>query len=190
MNSDKSSRVKEHFARTARNMILSGGVESLSARKIASKAGYSLGTVYNHFKNLHELLWMTRELFIEEIAASLPGGSSPFNKTQLLNSFLSYADFYIQNRNVFSFLYFHKLDPAYKSSRNITEGEEFFLLHKKRIEELAVSESIIESKAESLFSIMNYSVHGLLTLCFAENDSLEPSGIPEKIEELFQTLFS
>lgn len=191
MNFDKSYLVKKHFAETAMNMILANGVESISVRKVAREAGYAFATIYNHFKNLDELLWLTRDLLIEDIAKQLDYGTSNklFDRKELLNSFLQYANYYIKHRNAFSFLYFYKLDIQFKYNKNIVEENDFSEHQMKKLNELSESEKISIERAANLFKTINYSIHGLLTLCFSENDQIKSEDIENEIIGIVNSLF-
>lgn len=190
MKFDKSLLVKKHFAETAKNMILANGVESISVRKVAKEAGYAYATIYNHFKNLDELLWLSRDLLIQDIANHLEYGKKDktFDKTELTSSFLKYAEYYIENRNAFSFLYFHKLNKEFKYNTNLTEDSDFQEQYIKNMEELSKSEGISLKKAYRIYSTINYSIHGLLTLCFAENDQIKTENIVKEIKDLIESI--
>ena len=191
MKNNKSDRVKIHFAKTAQEMIKSDGVESVSVRKVAQRAGYSYATIYNHFKNLDQLLWLTRDLFIEDIAIYLQYNKKieTFDKTELIRNMISYSNYYINNKNIFFFLYFYKLDKRYKNQLNIVEKKEFTSDINQKLLLLSNSENISIEKTSRIYTNIIYSVHGLLTLSYAENDVLKANEINKEIEKIIVSLF-
>ena len=52
----KKRRVIMYFIDATQNLILNEGIENLSIKKIADKAGYNTATIYNYFKDLEELI--------------------------------------------------------------------------------------------------------------------------------------
>lgn len=190
MKFDKSYLVKKHLAETAKNMILTNGVEAISVRKVAKEAGYAYATIYNHFKNLDELLWLSRDLLIEDIANYLNYGEKNkyFDKKELTESFLKYVNYYLENSNAFSFLYFHKLDKKFKYKNNIVEDQSFYDDQIKKLKELSDSEGITIDKATKYYKTINYSIHGLLTLSFSENDEIKKENIEKEVKEIIKSL--
>lgn len=182
---DKGLRVKLHFAETAKQMILNDGVESVSVRKVAKEAGYAYATIYNHFKNLDELLWLTRSLFIQDISDYF--GTQEESKN-INDIFTTYAQYYIEHPTVFSFLYFHKLDLSYKTSTSLIEEPDFKKHMAVQMLDIAEQASISPEKLQGIMSTFMYAVHGLLTLSFAENDEIKVEDLPERITEVARVL--
>lgn len=52
----KKRRVMMYFIEATQELILNEGIENLSIKKIADKAGYNTATIYNYFKDLEELI--------------------------------------------------------------------------------------------------------------------------------------
>ncbi len=51
----KKKRVMMYFIEATQELILKEGLENLSIKKIAEKAGYNSATIYNYFENLEVL---------------------------------------------------------------------------------------------------------------------------------------
>ncbi|EHI79549.1 hypothetical protein HMPREF9093_00189 [Fusobacterium sp. oral taxon 370 str. F0437] len=51
----KKKRVMMYFIEASQELILKEGLENLSIKKIAEKAGYNSATIYNYFENLEVL---------------------------------------------------------------------------------------------------------------------------------------
>jgi len=52
----KKKRVMMYFIEATQELILDEGLEKLSIKKIAEKAGYNSATIYNYFENLEVLI--------------------------------------------------------------------------------------------------------------------------------------
>lgn len=181
----KSDRLKRYFAETAKELIIKSGIESVSVRKVASEAGYAYATIYNHFLNLDELLWLTRAIFIEDIFEYMTKNETKKeidSVDSLVNMFLLYSNYFITNPEVYRFLYFKNLDPKYKTTNNLSESDSFksnfaksfsFLLTEK-----GYSMEKLMLKAKSIIYILN----GILTLAISENDELELNDIEKEIK--------
>lgn len=52
----KKKRVMMYFIESTQELILNEGIEGLSIKKIADKAGYNSATIYNYFENLEVLI--------------------------------------------------------------------------------------------------------------------------------------
>lgn len=52
----KKRRVMTYFIEATQKLISNEGIENLSIKKIAEKAGYNTATIYNYFENLEELI--------------------------------------------------------------------------------------------------------------------------------------
>ena len=57
-NEYKEKRVMMYFIEATQELILDEGLEKLSIKKIAEKAGYNSATIYNYFENLEVLIFM------------------------------------------------------------------------------------------------------------------------------------
>ena len=47
----KKKRVMMYFIEAIQELILNEGIENLSIKKIAKKAGYNIATIYNYFED-------------------------------------------------------------------------------------------------------------------------------------------
>ena len=52
----KKRRVMMYFIEATQDLILNEGIENLSIKRIADKAGYNTATIYNYFEDLEELI--------------------------------------------------------------------------------------------------------------------------------------
>lgn len=67
----KKKRVMMYFIEATQELILAEGVKNISIKKIADKAGYNTGTIYNYFENLEVLILYASINFLKEYATEL-----------------------------------------------------------------------------------------------------------------------
>lgn len=187
--SKKSQRVRLYFAQTAKEMILEAGIEAVSIRSIAKRAGYAYATIYNHFSSLDELLWLTRSLLITEIGTFIEaraGGRPVAGHADVAALFGAYADYFIAHPPVYRFLYFHSLAKEAKTTQSVVETEAY---QEKFMRTFSYLSAAMEPREmETAAKTILYAVHGLLTLSLAENDALSPEAVHGEMNRIIQTL--
>lgn len=187
----KHRRTRRVFGETAAEMIREGGVESVSVRKVAEKAGYSLGTLYNHFSNLDDLLWLTREILIEEIAAHIISGKKPLvNADDFADSLKAYISYFTGNREIFRFFYFHQLD---KNSKNESERTDRTDTRGEMAETCRFIEKMTgcrEDRSPRIYRMFVYALHGMLTLSLSGNDELEAEQLNGEIDSMIELILT
>lgn len=81
---------------SARRIVRSYGIETLTARKIAAGTGYTVGTIYQHFEGMddlvHQLNGGTLQSLHTQCAELELNGSPGENLTTLANSFVEFAE--------------------------------------------------------------------------------------------------
>ena len=65
--------LREALLSAAQDLLLSGGVHSLSLRKVAQQAGVSATAPYSHFRDKRELLAVLATQGFEQLAATMEG---------------------------------------------------------------------------------------------------------------------
>lgn len=188
-NKLKSDRVKQVLASAAKDIILEKGVTNVSVRKVADQAGLSLGTIYNHFKNLDELLWLTRDIMIVDITQYI----SPMNidihtLDDVKQSLHLYVDYYVQNPNVFRFFYFHHLNSDDKPNTSVTDSPDFQSHTEKTFTFLMTTYHLNQDEIALIFKSLIYSIHGMLTLLISDNDGLTIDTLYSDLDDLIDKL--
>ncbi len=94
----------------AREIAEAEGLASLTARRIAGRIGYSVGTLYNLFDDLDDLILhlngSTLDLLFEALSRRPPGGAPEADLRALLGA---YVDFTQDHRNLLNILLEHRL---------------------------------------------------------------------------------
>lgn len=68
----KKRRIMTYFIEAANEIIKEEGINSITIRKVADKAGFNSATIYNYFENLDHLVLFAAMKHIKEYALALP----------------------------------------------------------------------------------------------------------------------
>lgn len=136
----------------SREIIKDKGVDNLTARKLAEYSGYVVGTIYNRFKSMDELIMWENCLTLDELYENLKKVEMTSccytNLNRLLDCFVEYV---LSNKNLWFTLYnFH-----FKSV--VKEFEIFYLRRILKIVQL------LESNLCKLFSRVKGSERKVIT---------------------------
>jgi len=186
----KSERVRRIFAETAREMIMTEGIESVSVRKIAEKAGYTQGTVYNHFASMDEILWYARSLMIEDLGAWMMQ-NTPFpvsDAAGLKGVFLSYLDYFIDRPRVYRFFYFHALDRNAKTKESPADAPGFAQQVMGTFDFITKSGRYSAAEIKIIADIMIFSIQGMLTLLVSGNDGTSADSVRKLVSDTLDFL--
>lgn len=115
-NEHSRQQIKELAISAGREIIESKGFSGLSARKVAGKIGYTVGTLYNVFENFTDLICHVNSETLDNLRAHLeeslkPGQTGTDALKQLGNS---YVDFARDNINLWSALFEFQHPKNYK----------------------------------------------------------------------------
>lgn len=188
--SRKSEVVRHHIAATVQNMILRLGIENVSARKAAAEAGYSLGTIYNHFKSFDEVLWYSRSLLIEEMGKIISAQSPVLieNTEGLKKAFGAYLVYLNDNPHVYRFLYFFTLKIEDKTMRNIAENPDFPVQMQRSFAFLVKDGGFTQEEVATITKTILFTIHGILTLVITDNDNFEAESSLDQLSEIIDFL--
>jgi AcrR family transcriptional regulator len=107
-------QLEEMILAEAHALMAETGIQRFSAREVAKRIGYSVGTLYNVFGSLDRLLLAvnsrTFHLWAAEIAAKLKETHAGSDRIALLVR--SYFDFATRNPNLWTAIYEHRLPPG------------------------------------------------------------------------------
>ena len=75
-------RVRGYFIDAAKEIVAEEGIDAVTIRKVAQRAGYNSATLYNYFKNINHLIAITLHdlmgTYVETILDTLSGKESPY----------------------------------------------------------------------------------------------------------------
>ncbi|MHB8130205.1 MAG: TetR/AcrR family transcriptional regulator [Mobilitalea sp.] len=164
----KNQRVKSYFIQAAKEIILSEGVENVSVRKVADKAGYTFTTLYNYFKDLNELLLEVKNVMIKDVMIHTQGKLTDkiYDLEDIKKTNYTYVSYYIERPHVFRFFYLHRFNPEEAATPELPDFEK---LWQKTYRGFVMSGTIKESEVPVVAKTMIYAIHGMLALYFSDN---------------------
>jgi len=165
----KSEETQRRVLEAAIAAVEAGGQEAVNIRKIASEAGYSVGSVYKHYEDQDALLLAVNSVTLSRIkavmAAAVEGIDDPLAQLKILaQTYLAYAR---DNRNLWNTLFGHRL-PAGKEvpDWHIQENVALLGFIADPLKMLApdLSEEALAVRSRTCFA----AVHGLVTISLEE----------------------
>lgn len=107
-------RLKADTIAIARRILSDEGLSALQARRVASEAGCSVGTIYNLYSNLDDLIVVANAGTLEDLGAALRAElertvADDFSD-RLIGLGLAYLNFAIEHERAWRALFEHHLD--------------------------------------------------------------------------------
>lgn len=178
-------RVKGYFIAAAKDLIRGEGLEVVSARNVAERAGYSYATLYNYFHDIRDLIFSCVEDFLDECRVFVQNYSSkaPAGKEHLISVVSGYCNFFIQYPGIFDLLFHQKISAITTAQSKIGKIIDF-------LPELTSSDWHIIFGGRSTDTISDtqnayvYAIHGLLLLYLNNRQVMEYGQVMEKVQKL------
>jgi AcrR family transcriptional regulator len=107
----QEKRMKEYFIQATKEILKSEGLQALSVRNIADRAGYSYATLYNYFKDVNDLIFLCVKDFQEECISFVVGQTKKKTKgiEKLKSSILAYINYFVEYPGIFDLFYITKI---------------------------------------------------------------------------------
>ncbi len=119
-------RMMTYFIEAADNLIEEGGIEEVSLRKVARKAGYNSATLYNYFENLDHLIFYAAMKYIKDYALAI--SNYLVDAENAMDRFLKvwecFCDYSYDKPEIYNAIFFPKLDKDME--HYVREYYEFF----------------------------------------------------------------
>lgn len=163
----QGQRMRGYFLEATMELLKSEGLQSISVRSIADKAGYSYATMYSYFKDVNDLVFLCVQSFYEECRQEVKQSIRKREKglKSLKAAIKAYADYFIQYPGIFELFFLEKAGSS-KEQKEIAQlisssldticDDEWNYCLSKGILDVAV--------IETLKSQVRYAVYGLLLL--------------------------
>ena len=191
----QAERMKKYFVEAAYNILIEQGMDKLTVRNIAKRAGYSYATIYNYFNNFDELLWAVGVEVLHNLSDTLEkhykNEKEKLKGVQLLNSvYRKYIDFFLENENLYHFIFFKNIKTIdLKDIKNDPPPNLFNL--QQTIMQTFVSEGLIkEENKEITGELLTNSINGLLSLYFSGKEGLSKTELHLKAKQYVEYLIS
>ena len=164
----KTSFMRSKYVEAAKTIILRDGVQSVTVRGIGEITGYSYPMIYHYFRDLNELLLETKLTMIGEmtpdrdmqpIQAKDPVELKKQQARQMIG-------FFIDNPNIFTFFFQHKLD---ESNIEKMRGLNLEALYYGDFEPLVRRGAIRQDDIPPIARAITFLVFGAVTLYMSGN---------------------
>ncbi|HKL42250.1 MAG TPA: TetR/AcrR family transcriptional regulator [Clostridia bacterium] len=179
-------RKKTYFIEATKSLIEETGVEALTVKKIAHKAGYATGTLYNYFDSLNVLLFNCILDYFEELYNTLSEvqlAKEDYEK-YLLQLMAVYTDYFTQKPEIYYLIYLKNLG----SVESINDGKIFRpkitkLLNKALIEYFDSKKVLIKNEElEIIGGLITNSLHGNLLFYINKKSNISVEELKQKIK--------
>lgn len=153
--------------RTARALIATRGLRALKIRDVAAAAGCAVGTVYNEFEDLDELILAVSRDTITALAERLANLSDPDPARHLHALAQAYLDFATEHANLLRALFEHRVENGRPFPKDLIEMimGAFALMYPPLARLLPASPTEeVAMLARTMFS----AVHGIISLGLEE----------------------
>jgi AcrR family transcriptional regulator len=128
MKTIQEERMRGYFLSAAKELIRGEGLEVVSTRNVAARAGYSYATLYNYFKDIRDLIFSSVEDFMSEcrefVAKEVPGTVS--GEKALIAISIGYTKFFVQYPGIFDLFYQEKANRIGTTKSNLRAIDTLF----------------------------------------------------------------
>lgn len=185
--------LREALTEAAHNILATGGVEALSLRKVALKAGVSPTALYSHFKDKRALLALLSTQGFEELSAYMEtetrktDSAHDTDSASLLSLARGYVKFAVENTELFRLMFGQEVGNLRDYPELAEAGSKSYAMMADCVAtqvNSAISPTVAATAAWSL-------VHGLATLINNGRVSASTCGVvsnDEMIRQVCQTL--
>lgn len=183
----QKQRKKKYFIDAAKGLIDEIGVEAITVKKIAQRAGYATGTLYNYFDNLNVLLFNCILDYFEELYNELSNIQVVDDDYQsyLLTLMAVYTDYFTQNPEIYYLIYLKNLGPIEAVNDGKTFRPKISSLLKNALIDYYKSNniSITSQELEIVGSLITNSLHGNLLFYINRKRDITVKQLKEKIND-------
>jgi AcrR family transcriptional regulator len=106
----QEKRMRDYFIQATREILKGEGIESISVRNIADRAGYSYATLYNYFRDINDLIFLCVTDFQEECKKFAEEQTQKSEKgiSKLKNTVVAYIHYFVEYPGIFDLFYLTK----------------------------------------------------------------------------------
>jgi len=141
----QEQRIRGYFIEATKELLKGEGLKSVSVRNIADRAGYSYATLYNHFNDAKDLIFVCVKDFqnecIEFVRNETAGSPRGIEKIKaIVNAYIKY---FVQYPGIFELFFLEKVSDI--ANRQSTIESIYYLLDNMCSEEwdFCIAESIV-----------------------------------------------
>lgn len=176
---------RSEYVRVTKELISEFGVETVSVRKIAEKAGGSYATVYNYFKDINELFWYTIVEFLNDILekTKVYENKKTYTLQDLKELYKLYMNHFFENPNIFHFFFSYDI--------GIPPQELLEIVAPPKMQQLAIdiyrsisSDEISDEEITLRCGIVTDAIHGKLLFIMGNKEMDNRFEILESVDKL------
>ncbi len=160
----QEKRKRGYFIEAAKKIIREEGTQKLTVKKVADRAGFAPGTLYNYFSDLNALygycvadFWKECE---EEVINNISKEENSVEK--IIKACKAYVSYFFDNPNVFKLIFLEDFKNVPEEIKKGVYDPEVVKLLGKYLKEASQSESIKSQNEEQVESIIANYLHGIL----------------------------
>ena len=183
--------MKSFFINAGYDILLEDGLNNLTVRKIAKKAGYSYATIYNYFKDYDDLMWNIGLKAINEIADYL---TKYYNKNRdqkscedlLRLTYKKYISYFIEHENIYQFIFFKQFNDI-----NLDEKDNppvLFNLQQDIMKKCVDQGCFKKDDIVIVGDLLTNSINGILSLYYSGKEKLTEKEIYIKVDSYIDFL--
>ena len=182
----QAKRKREYFIEAAKEIVREEGVSDLTVKKVADKAGYAQGTLYNYFDSLNDLLFYCIIDFFTECKEFVlkRDQESVAPAVRVINLARTYSEYFLQNPNVYRLAFLTDLgSPPEEIAKSREYRPEIVKILRASLDDCVGAGLIKPEEKKNIRNLIGNCIHG--NLLFFINDKIELTAekVLEQIEK-------
>ena len=210
-NNIKKKRMLNYFIKATRDIIEEKGIENVTIRNVAKKAGYNSATIYNYFDNLKQLIFFASLDFLSEYTQAMPEyiAQAEDEVERFILMWECFCTYTFKNPRIYYAIFVEKIgenpDKLMKKYFKIFPGKlgsppehlVTMLLDPDLSRRASIASDplidknlITEKEAEKINNMITYIYYGMLTLMINKRINYNKEVAVAKITEHIKTIIS
>ena len=160
----QEKRKRGYFIEAAKKIIREEGTQKLTVKKVADRAGFAPGTLYNYFSDLNALYGYCVADFWQECEEKVINNTSNEENSveKIIKACDAYVSYFFDNPNVFKLIFLEDFKDIPEEIKEEVYDPEVVKLLGKYLKEASQSESIKGKNEDQVESIIANYLHGIL----------------------------
>src|SRR6056297_3514856 len=175
--------------------LLEKGIDKLTVRNIAKKAGYSYATIYNYFNNSDELMWAIGLKVLENLAQLLHQHyeeikNSVDNRKLIKSVYREYIDYFLENESLYHFIFLKNINVEAIRKDEQNHPPILYNLQQEIMENFVKKGIIKREEAIIAGDLLTNSINGLLSLYFSGKENISKKNLYQKANQYIDYIIS
>src|SRR6056297_2263887 len=186
----KKKRTLKYFIEATKEVILDKGIEKVTIRNVAKRAGYNSATIYNYFDNYKQLIFFASLDFLSKYTQAMPNyiakGENEIERFVLMwECFCKYS---FENPNIYYAIFTDELgNPPERLLPMLLDPD---LANRASVASKPLIEKgyLSKNQAEEVDNMITYIYHGMLTLMINNRINYTSEEAVRKIKKHIKTI--